>query len=49
MEGIVLLVGQIGVVLAGFIGTASAISWYHNVGGKKNDRSSSPLSSKNVR
>lgn len=40
MEGVILLSVQICVVIGGFIGVASVLSWYHG-GGKKNDKSSS--------
>ena len=35
MTSIVLLVGQLGIVLGGFMGMSSLISWY-NKGGEKN-------------
>lgn len=30
MEGIVLLVGKLGVVLASMVGISSTLSWYHS-------------------
>lgn len=38
MSGIVVLVGQIGIALGGFLGMSSLLSWYHGGGGKKNDK-----------
>lgn len=37
MSGIVVLVGQIGITLGGFVGIAKVLNWYHG-GGKKNDK-----------
>ncbi|MDC6267381.1 MULTISPECIES: hypothetical protein [Lysinibacillus] len=42
MSGIVVLLGQIGIALGGFIGMASVLNWYHG-GGKQNDKSNSKL------
>ncbi|MCL1696243.1 MULTISPECIES: hypothetical protein [unclassified Lysinibacillus] len=42
MSGIVILLGQVGIALGGFVGMSSILSWYHG-GGKKNDKSNSKL------
>lgn len=42
MSGIVVLLGQIGIALGGFIGMSSILNWYHR-GGKKDDKSNSKL------
>ena len=39
MTGIVLLAGQLGIAIGGFIGMAGALDWYHK-GGKKDGKSS---------
>ncbi|MGE7840788.1 hypothetical protein ACQKNX_08345 [Lysinibacillus sp. NPDC093712] len=38
MSGIVVLVGQIGVALGGFVGMSKLLNWYHGGGRKKNDK-----------
>lgn len=36
MSGLVLLVGQLGLALGGFIGVSKMFNYYHDGGGKKN-------------
>lgn len=44
MTTLVMLVGQVGVVVAGFIGTSIAVKWYHE-GGEKNEKTTRPHAS----
>lgn len=37
MSGIVILIGQVGIALTGFVGMAKVMTWYHG-GGKKSDK-----------
>lgn len=43
MSGIAYLFGQIGIVMGGFLGMASLLSWYHKEGDKKNDKNNNKL------
>lgn len=50
MGGIVLLVGQIGVVVASFIGMSSVFTWYHGEGVKRDAKpKANAISNKSVR
>ena len=46
MTGIILLTGQLGVVIGGFIGMSAMMTWYHK-GGDKHGSSNSKISRSN--
>lgn len=54
MVGIVLLAGQLGVVISGFIGMSAVVGWYHsdkskgNKGGERNDKANRKLPNSNL-
>lgn len=43
MSGIVILVGQIGIALGGFVGMSKLLNWYHGGSGKKNDKNNNKV------
>ena len=38
MTGIILLTGQLGIVIGGFLGMSSVMNWYHTKEGKDNNK-----------